>query len=226
MLLWLCELVVLSFVNVCSCVIVSCALVIVFNLCFCVIVSLCICVIVNLCFCIIVNFYPSVIVNLCACVIVNLCSGVIVIQCSCDIVNLFSWALLLLRTCFLVLLWTYALVIVWNCVLLLSLEWHCLVLLSLPCFTGFNFYQTLDYLYQWFLKMKHWVTFENISGPKWNAYRTCTKSRLTNKMACLKKEEQRCKNASHVITKVLRLTMGSYEKLLEKKKEFKTRALV
>ncbi|XP_045215422.2 carbohydrate sulfotransferase 1-like [Mercenaria mercenaria] len=60
-----------------------------------------------------------------------------------------------------------------------------------------------------------------LAGPGWNEYRACTKSRVNTKMSCLKKQEQKCRNASHIVTKVLRLTTGSYDKLLEKRKNLK-----
>ncbi|XP_060563548.1 uncharacterized protein LOC132722941 [Ruditapes philippinarum] len=60
-----------------------------------------------------------------------------------------------------------------------------------------------------------------LAGPDWNEYRTCTKTRRQTKMSCLKKQEQKCKNATHRVTKVLRLTTGTYDKLLEKRKNLK-----
>ena len=61
----------------------------------------------------------------------------------------------------------------------------------------------------------------HISGPDWNEYRSCTKQRRQTKMACLKAQETKCKNASHRVTKVLRLTTSSYDQLLERRTNLK-----
>ena len=61
----------------------------------------------------------------------------------------------------------------------------------------------------------------HISGPDWNEYRSCMKEGTQTKMACLKAQETKCKNASHRITKVLRLTTSSYDRLLERRTNLK-----
>lgn len=61
----------------------------------------------------------------------------------------------------------------------------------------------------------------DLAGPDWNEFRECIKSRTRTKQSCLNQRELRCKNATHRVTKVLRLTMDSYDKLLEKRPNLK-----
>ena len=52
------------------------------------------------------------------------------------------------------------------------------------------------------------------AGPSWDTYRACIKSRRTPKKECIKRQETLCKKAKHIVTKVLRMTVGSLEPLL------------
>ena len=51
-------------------------------------------------------------------------------------------------------------------------------------------------------------------GPSWDTFRACIKTRRTAKKECIRREEDLCKKAKHIVTKVLRMTVGSLEPLL------------
>ncbi|KAL4227616.1 hypothetical protein ACF0H5_013057 [Mactra antiquata] len=59
----------------------------------------------------------------------------------------------------------------------------------------------------------------DLAGPAWLPFKNCM--RRKPKSTCLKEEEKRCKNASHVVTKVLRLTNSAYDKLLASRPNLK-----
>ena len=51
------------------------------------------------------------------------------------------------------------------------------------------------------------------AGPSWDSYRRCVMMKKP-KSACIKHEEALCRRSPHVVTKVLRLTVGGLEPLL------------
>ncbi|XP_052806242.1 uncharacterized protein LOC128235462 [Mya arenaria] len=61
---------------------------------------------------------------------------------------------------------------------------------------------------------------ESLAGPSWAKYKSCVLARKP-KVTCLKEQEQRCKAATHIVTKVLRITTGSLQPLLERKPNLK-----
>ncbi|WAR04426.1 hypothetical protein MAR_019795 [Mya arenaria] len=61
---------------------------------------------------------------------------------------------------------------------------------------------------------------DNLAGPSWAKYKSCVKARKP-KSTCLKELEQICKAATHIVTKVLRITTGSLQPLLERKPNLK-----
>lgn len=58
------------------------------------------------------------------------------------------------------------------------------------------------------------------TGHSWAPYRMCIRSRISKK-TCLQRQMALCRNSSHVITKVLRLTAGSFDRLLQKRQDLK-----
>jgi len=60
----------------------------------------------------------------------------------------------------------------------------------------------------------------DLAGPSWAEYRICLKARKP-KMTCLKEQEELCKKSDHIVSKVLRVTTGALEKLMESRPKLK-----